>query len=146
MYVAGMASIAYCLATGSLKNARLETWCQVKLSFSIASNQAALASFWFGAPSKETPIISRPLSLYFSYTFTTFGFSFLQGPHQAAQKSMIVTFPLISFKLTNFPSGFGAEKFGAILPTSIVTLDRFPSIAFPNLLETTSSENALKIS
>jgi len=39
-----------------------------------------------------------------------FGFSALQGPHQEAQKSTIVTLPKLSFRLTVFPSGFGAEK------------------------------------
>ena len=39
-----------------------------------------------------------------------FGFSALQGPHQDAQKSTIVILPKLSFKLTIWPSGFGAEK------------------------------------
>ena len=41
---------------------------------------------------------------------TTFGFSALQGPHQEAQKSTMVTFPKHSLSETNFPSGLGAEK------------------------------------
>ncbi|GGA73372.1 hypothetical protein GCM10008015_12470 [Flavobacterium palustre] len=41
---------------------------------------------------------------------TTFGFSFLHGPHQEAQKSTIVTFPKLSFREITFPSGLGAEK------------------------------------
>ncbi|WP_304200854.1 hypothetical protein [Flavobacterium alvei] len=41
---------------------------------------------------------------------TILGFSALQGPHQEAQKSTIVIFPKLSFRLTIFPSGFGAEK------------------------------------
>lgn len=44
------------------------------------------------------------------YNATTFGFSDLQGPHQDAQKSTIVTFPAIDFKEIIFPSVFGAEK------------------------------------
>ncbi len=39
-----------------------------------------------------------------------FGISALQGPHQDAQKSTIVIFPKLSFRLTIFPSGFGAEN------------------------------------
>ena len=39
-----------------------------------------------------------------------FGISALQGPHHDAQKSTIVIFPRLSFRLTIFPSGFGAEK------------------------------------
>jgi hypothetical protein len=49
---------------------------------------------------------------------TTFGFSFLQGPHQEAQKSIIVTFPKDSFNDITLPSGVFAEKSGAKAPTS----------------------------
>jgi len=49
---------------------------------------------------------------------TTFGFSALQGPHQEAQKSIMVTFPKDSFKLTVFPSGVLAEKSGALVTLS----------------------------
>ena len=41
---------------------------------------------------------------------TTFGFSFLQGPHQDAQKSIMVIFPAICFKETTFPLISFAEK------------------------------------
>ncbi len=41
---------------------------------------------------------------------TIFGISATQGPHHDAQKSTIVIFPKLSFRLTIFPSGFGAEK------------------------------------
>lgn len=41
---------------------------------------------------------------------TTFGFSALQGPHQEAQKSTMVTFPKDSLREIIFPSGLGAEK------------------------------------
>ena len=46
---------------------------------------------------------------------TTFGFSALQGPHQEAQKSIIVTFPNDSFKETVLPSGVLAEKSDALV-------------------------------
>ena len=46
---------------------------------------------------------------------TTFGFSALQGPHQEAQKSIIVTFPNDSFKETVFPTGVLAEKLDALV-------------------------------
>ncbi|MDW8851827.1 hypothetical protein SD960_17125 [Flavobacterium sp. MMLR14_040] len=58
---------------------------------------------------------------------TTFGFSFLHGPHHEAQKSTIVTFPKLSLSEITFPSGFGAEKSdlhlasptgGAVAPTA----------------------------
>jgi hypothetical protein len=48
------------------------------------------------------------------YKFTTLGFSFLQGEHQEAQKSIIVIFPRDSFSDTNFPSIFFAVKLGAL--------------------------------
>ena len=46
---------------------------------------------------------------------TTFGFSALQGPHQEAQKSIIVTFPNDSFNETVLPSGVFAENSGALV-------------------------------
>ncbi len=42
------------------------------------------------------------------------GFSLRQGPHQEAQKSIIVTFPRDSLSETNFPSTFFAVKLGAL--------------------------------
>ena len=46
---------------------------------------------------------------------TTFGFSARHGPHQEAQKSIIVTFPNDSFNETVFPAGVLAEKSGALV-------------------------------
>ena len=46
---------------------------------------------------------------------TTFGFSARHGPHQEAQKSIIVTLPNDSFKETVFPAGVLAEKSGALV-------------------------------
>jgi hypothetical protein len=60
--------------------------------------------------SKETPIIFSPFECNSLYIATTFGFSFLHGPHHEAQKSTIVTFPKLSLRETTFPSGLGAEK------------------------------------
>ena len=48
--------------------------------------------------------------LYLLYNLARSGFSALQGPHHEAQKSTIVTLPKLCFRLTIFPSGFGAEK------------------------------------
>ena len=39
-----------------------------------------------------------------------FGFSLLQGAHQEAQKSTMVTFPRHSLRLIVLPCGFGPEK------------------------------------
>ena len=102
--MAGIDSTLYCLAIGSSQNFKFETWYQVNLSFAIASFQA-LASL-----SKDTPTILRPLKCRSLYIATTFGFSALQGPHQEAQKSTIVTLPKHSFREITFPSGLGPEK------------------------------------
>lgn len=48
------------------------------------------------------------------YRATTLGFSLLQGLHHEAQKSTIVTFPKLFLSEITFPSGFGAEKLGAL--------------------------------
>ena len=52
----------------------------------------------------------KPLLCNSLYNATTFGFSALHGPHQEAQKSIIVTFPKDSFNETVLPSGVFAEK------------------------------------
>ncbi len=57
----------------------------------------------------------KPLLCNSLYNATTFGFSALHGPHQDAQKSIIVAFPKDSFKETVFPSGVFAEKSGALV-------------------------------
>jgi hypothetical protein len=76
----------------------------------------AIAFFHFVASSsKDTPIMFSPLLCNSLYNATTFGFSALQGPHQDAQKSIIVTFPKDSFKETIFPSGVLAEKLAAFV-------------------------------
>src|SRR5690606_40085782 len=99
-------------AIGSCQNFKFETWFQVKPSFSIASFHLAASL------SKETPIIFKPFSCNSLYIATTLGFSIRQGPHQDAQKSIIVTFPKDSFNEIVLPSGDGAEKSGAFFPTS----------------------------
>src|SRR5690554_4522753 len=70
--------------------------------------------------SKETPNTSKPLSLYSWYNLTTFGFSSLQGLHQAAQKSINTYFPLKSDNRTISPSGLGRAISGAGCPTESV--------------------------
>jgi hypothetical protein len=50
---------------------------------------------------------------------TIFGFSALQGAHQEAQKSTMVTFPKDSLRLTSSPFGLGAEKLEFHLPTGV---------------------------
>jgi hypothetical protein len=57
----------------------------------------------------------KPLLCNSLYNATTFGFSALHGPHQDAQKSIIVTFPIDSFKEMVFPSGVFAEKSAALV-------------------------------
>lgn len=57
----------------------------------------------------------KPLLCNSLYKATTLGFSCLHGPHQEAQKSIIVTFPKDSFKETVFPSGVFAEKSAALV-------------------------------
>jgi hypothetical protein len=74
-----------------------------------------MASFhFFSSLSNETPIMFNPFECNSLYSLTTFGFSFLHGPHQDAQKSMMVTFPSACFKLNVFPSGVFALKLGAL--------------------------------
>ncbi len=60
----------------------------------------------------------NPLLCNSLYSATTFGFSCLHGPHQDAQKSIIVTFPNDSFNETVFPSGVFAEKSVAFVALS----------------------------
>src|SRR5690554_7219945 len=69
--------------------------------------------------SKDTPIILRPLLWYLLYTLTTLGFSTLQGLHQAAQKSIIVTLPMACLSDISPPSGVGPEKSGATAPIAV---------------------------
>ena len=79
-----------------------------------------IASFHLAASlSKDTPIMFKPLACNSLYSATTLGFSFLQGAHHEAQKSMSVTFPKDCFKEITFPSGFLALKSGAVLPSSV---------------------------
>ena len=61
-------------------------------------------------------IISKPLSWYLSYRLTRFGFSIRQGLHHDAQKSIIVTFPLILFRSNKIPFELGPEKAGTFSP------------------------------
>lgn len=102
--VAGMASTLYCFAIGSSQNFKFETCVHVSPSFAIASFQA-LADL-----SKETPMIFNPFACNSLYKATIFGFSLRHGGHQDAQKSTMVTFPKLCFKLITFPCGLGAEK------------------------------------
>lgn len=102
--VAGMASTLYCFAIGSSQNFKFETCVHVKPSFAIASFQA------FADLSKETPMIFNPFACNSLYKATIFGFSLRHGGHHDAQKSTMVTFPKLCFKLITFPCGFGAEK------------------------------------
>ena len=44
--------------------------------------------------SRETPMISNPSLWYLLYIFTRVGLKLRQGPHQLAQKSIMVTLPL----------------------------------------------------
>src|SRR5690606_11731258 len=76
---------------GSFHPIKFDNCSQCNLSFSIALTQRSLLS------SKETPMIFKPLSLYLSYIFTTCGFSFRQGPHHDAQKSINVYLPKFSY-------------------------------------------------
>ncbi len=71
------------------------------------------------------------------YNATTFGFSALHGPHQDAQKSIMVTFPKDSFKETIFPSGVFAEKLAAfvvLFTFFFQELDIFSQLQFLNLI------------
>lgn len=106
--VAGIPSTLYSKAIGSSQPFKLETCVQVNLSLAIAFFHFAASS------SKETPIMFKPLLCNSLYKATTFGFSALHGPHQDAQKSIMVTFPKDSFKETVFPSGVFAEKLAAL--------------------------------
>src|SRR5678815_2337020 len=66
--------------------------------------------------SRESPTISRPLSLYLSCIFTKCGISTRQGPHHVAQKSTITTLPLKSESLTFFPERSASSNSGAAEP------------------------------
>ena len=101
---AGIDSTWYWIAIGSFQNFRFETCVQVNWSFAIASFHLAASL------SKETPTIFNPLEWNSLYSATILGFSALQGAHQEAQKSTIVTFPKLSLRLIIFPAGLGAEK------------------------------------
>ena len=107
--VEGISSTWYINAIGSFQPCKLETCVQVNLSFAIA------AFHFVASSSNETPIMFKPLLCNSLYNATTFGFSALHGPHQEAQKSIIVTFPKDSFKETVFPSGVFAEKSAAFV-------------------------------
>src|SRR5690606_5547111 len=52
--------------------------------------------------SSDTPRIVKLRSLKFWYAFTRFGFSFRQGPHQDAQKSISTYLPRKSERLTGW--------------------------------------------
>ena len=69
--------------------------------------------------SSETPRILNPFECNSLYNATTFGFSFLQGPHHEAQKSIKVTLPKDCFSDISLSSGLLAEKFGALSPIFI---------------------------
>ena len=60
---------------------------------------------------------------------TTFGFSFLHGPHHDAQKSMIVIFPAICFKETTFPLTSFAEKSALHFPAGAGAADASVGVA-----------------
>ncbi len=94
----------YCKAIGSSQPFKLDTWYQFNPSFAIAPFHLEASS------SSETPMMFNPLEWNSLYKATTLGFSFRQGPHQEAQKSIIVIFPLASFNENIFPSGVLAEK------------------------------------
>ena len=108
-YDCGIALMLYLLATGSFQKLRFETWVHGKLSSITACSHCSLVL------SSETPIISKPASLYFLCNLTRFGFSILHGLHHAAQKSKSVTL-LSSNKLLSVIS---VSYTHLTLPTSI---------------------------
>src|SRR5687768_2244777 len=70
--------------------------------------------------SSDTPMISRPLCLYFTYRSWSFGNDFLQGSQKVPQKSTRTTFPLrLESEIFSFlPFMVVPEISGAGLPTS----------------------------
>src|SRR5262245_47516823 len=74
----------------------------VILSFAMAFCQ----SFFFS--SSETLKISKPCDLNFEYSFTWSLLAALQGPHQLAQKSSNITFPLKDSSVIESPLTFGS--------------------------------------
>src|SRR3546814_17652313 len=67
---------------------------------------AAMACFPLSTlSSSETPRLLKPLGWYFSYNFTTWGFSRRQGPPQEAQQSIRVIFPFPLERANDFTSG-----------------------------------------
>ena len=65
-YDCGIALMLYLLATGSFQKLRFETWVHGKLSSITACSHCSLVL------SSETPIISKPASLYFLCNLTRF--------------------------------------------------------------------------
>src|ERR1051326_4538358 len=98
------------VATAALfHSCRSLTCVQASLSLSTAPIQSPLSL------SRDTPSIVNFLSLYFLYACTTFGFSFLQGRHQLAQKSTNTNFPLNELRVIVLPFASGKESSGACL-------------------------------
>src|SRR6476646_2114939 len=93
----GIPSILY-VETAALCHCLRSLICaHARLSFFIACTHESLS--W----SNDTPSIVKFLSLYLLYAATTFGFSFLQGPHQLAQKSINTYLPLNCDSDTSLP-------------------------------------------
>ena len=85
------------------------TCVQARLSFLMAANQAALSS------SSDTPSTVKFLFLNLLYANTTLGFSWRQGPHQLAQKSIKTYLPRKEERVNGFPATSFIVKSGAMV-------------------------------
>src|SRR5690606_3248425 len=107
----GIARTPYSVPAAFCHDCRSEICFQVNLSFSMAATQSS------SLRSKETPKISKFLSLNSVYVFTKLGFSLRQSGHQEAQNSINTYLPRRSEREKGSPSGVSWVIAGAFLPT-----------------------------
>src|SRR5690606_35497561 len=106
-----MARTPYSVPAAFCQDCRSEICFQASLSFSIAATQSS------NLRSKQTPKISKFLSLKVLYVCTKFGFALRQSGHQDAQNPIHTHLPRRSDSENRSPSGVSCVMSGAFLPT-----------------------------
>src|SRR5690349_16899287 len=109
MTVLGMLETAYSLLT------LLSVSNSIGKVTGVASSHFAAAA---ESGSTFTPIIVKPIGLYFLCSCSSSGISVRHGPHHVAQKLIITTWPLYWARLTLEPAMAASSKFGAAVGVS----------------------------
>src|SRR6188768_1936761 len=104
MTVLGMPATEYSLLTSLLVSNSIGKLTGVAASHLVARLESG---------STFTPIMVKPMGLYLACSFSRMGISVRQGPHQLAQKLIMITWPLYWSRLTGLPAMLSSLNTGA---------------------------------